>query len=109
MLVAVADEDEKLLSQDIELRSDGLTVNEERLRAWPPWPFPPWDPEDPDDPDHPGDGPHRPHKPVNRTKEAQKLAVKVVDFEKKLANASLDLCAVSLAKATMLADFAFIQ
>jgi endothelin-converting enzyme len=84
--------------QELELRDNGLTVHEERLRVWPPWPWPPWDPEDPSDPDHPGKEPHKPHephdphKPVNRTKEAHKLAVKIVEFEKKLAKASLDLC-----------------
>lgn len=76
----------------LERTNNALTVHEERLRVWPPWPWPPWDPEDPEDPHepgHPGDG--EPHKPVNRTKEAQKLAKQIVDFEKKIANASLDL------------------
>ena len=62
-----------------------LTVNEERLRVWPPWPWPPWGPEDPDNPDDPD------RTPINRTEEAKKLAKGIIAFEKKIANASLDL------------------
>lgn len=84
LLIATADEDDE---DDFSLlKSAGLTVHEERLSVWPPWPWPPWDPEDPDEPGDGGD-----HKPINRTKEAPKLAKQIVEFEKKIANASLDL------------------
>ncbi|KAI0093561.1 Metalloprotease [Irpex rosettiformis] len=86
LLIAIADEDEKLQSREFEPFEHTLTVHEDRLRVWPPWPWPPWDPEDPNDPDHPGS----PHKPINRTKEAHKLAVNIIEFEKKIANVSLD-------------------
>ncbi|KAI0687125.1 metalloprotease [Cytidiella melzeri] len=95
LLITLADEDERLRDQELELQEGSLTVHEERLRVWPPWPWPPWDPEDPEDPDHPGKGPHEPHQPINRTKEAHKLARKIVVFEKKLANASLDFDVIS--------------
>jgi endothelin-converting enzyme len=86
LIIAVADEDDEDLTESPGQKAPGLTVHEERLRVWPPWPWPPWDPQDPDHPDQPGDG-----KPLNRTKEAPKLAKAIVEFEKKLANASLDL------------------
>ena len=82
LIIATADEEDDLSS----LSSTSLAVHEERLRVWPPWPWPPWDPEDPDEP---GDGGE--HKPINRTKEASKLAEEIIEFEKKIANASLDL------------------
>ena len=82
LIVATADEDEDLYL----FAPTGLAVHEERLRVWPPWPWPPWDPQDPDEPGDGGD-----HKPINRTKEAPKLAKQIVEFEKKVANASLDL------------------
>lgn len=83
LIVATADEDDDDVSL---LPPAGLAVHEERLRVWPPWPWPPWDPEDPNEPGDGGD-----HKPINRTKEAPELAQKIIEFEKKLANASLDL------------------
>ncbi|THH29635.1 hypothetical protein EUX98_g4545 [Antrodiella citrinella] len=61
----------------------GLVVHEERLRVWPPWPWPPWDGDDGDKDDD--------KKPINRTEEAHKLAKRIIKFEKKIANASLDL------------------
>ena len=116
LLVALADEDENELATG---PTNGLlAVHEDRLKVWPPWPWPPWDPEDPDDPDsphpppdrpHPPDGPdrpdypdhpgepHEPHKPINRTEQAYKLAGKIVEFERKIANASLDLYAAYFA------------
>ncbi|PPQ78520.1 hypothetical protein CVT25_011792 [Psilocybe cyanescens] len=57
-----------------------LTTNED-ANVWPPWPWPPWG----------GDDDGEKGKPVNRTLEAQKLAKKVVKFETKIAQASLDL------------------
>lgn len=86
LLIALADEEEELLSGAEALKPSGFAVYEERLRVWPPWPWPPWGPENPDDPDNGGD-----HKPINCTEEAKKLAKEIIVFEKKLANASLDL------------------
>ena len=79
LLIALADEDDELADST----SPALAVHEERLRVWPPWPWPPWDPEDPDKPGK--------DKPINRTKEAPKLARQIIELEKKIANASLDL------------------
>ncbi|KAI0818519.1 metalloprotease [Irpex lacteus] len=87
LLIAIADEDEKLQLNELESDGNAFTVHEDRLRVWPPWPWPPWDPEDPDDPDHPG---RKPQKPINRTKEAHQLAIDIIEFEKKIANVSLD-------------------
>lgn len=84
-MITLADEEEELLSQPAYAEVAGLAVHEERLKVWPPWPWPPWGPEDPDDP---GDGDDT---PTNRTEEAKKLAQGIIVFEKKLANASLDL------------------
>ncbi|KAJ3533585.1 hypothetical protein NM688_g7264 [Phlebia brevispora] len=86
LLINLADEEGELIAKSETLRPAGLPLYEERLRVWPPWPWPPWGPEDPDDPDDGGD-----HKPINRTEEAKKLAKAIIVFEKKLANASLDL------------------
>lgn len=51
---------------------------------WPPWPWPPWGDED-------GDDDKKEKKPANKTERAKKLAAKVVAFEQKIGNASLDL------------------
>jgi endothelin-converting enzyme len=56
-----------------------LNINADS-ETWPPWPWPPWG-EDDDDSDE----------PVNRTRRARKLAKKVIELEKQLAAASLDL------------------
>ena len=50
------------------------------IHFWPPWPWPPW-----------GDDENHEEKP-NKTARAEGLAKGVVQFESKLANASLDLC-----------------
>ncbi|CAL1704979.1 unnamed protein product [Somion occarium] len=85
LLINLYDEEEALLVQEQSLEAPELTVHEERLRVWPPWPWPPWGGDDDGDDDG-GD-----HKPVNRTEEAHKLAKKIIEFEKKVANVSLDL------------------
>ncbi|KAF8636703.1 hypothetical protein AX17_003507 [Amanita inopinata Kibby_2008] len=79
LLLTLAEEDQKLRDTQEE-----LTVQEDGNNVWPPWPWPPWD-EDGDD--HDGDD----KKPVNWTEKAHKLAQGVVKFERKLAQASLDL------------------
>ena len=94
LLIALADEEEKLLSEAEALQPSTVTLYEERLRVWPPWPWPPWDgedPEDPDDPDGPRRGPGGPNRPKNPKKWAKKLAKDIVKFEKRIAAASLDL------------------
>ena len=59
--------------------SQALVNNEDSVNSWPPFPWPPWG----DDDDGDGDG--------DRPKNATKLAEEVVKFERKLAQASLDL------------------
>ena len=54
---------------------------EEKVKVWPPWPWPPWGDDD-DDKDKPG---------PNKTERARILAGKVVRFETRIADASLDL------------------
>jgi endothelin-converting enzyme len=61
--------------------SQVLVNNEDTVNSWPPWPWPPWG----DDDD--GNGGDRPGGPKNATQ----LAEEVVKFERKLAQASLDL------------------
>jgi endothelin-converting enzyme len=63
--------------------SQPLVNNEDSVNAWPPFPWPPWG----DDDDNDGDGDGGKHRPKNPTK----LAEEVVQFEWKLARASLDL------------------
>ncbi len=58
-----------------------LVNNQDSVNTWPPWPWPPWGDDDGGD----GDG------PKDRPKNATKLAKEVVKFERKLAQASLDL------------------
>jgi endothelin-converting enzyme len=58
-----------------------LVNNEDSANVWPPWPWPPWEGDDDDDNGPPKHGP----------KNATELASEVVEFEWKLARASLDL------------------
>lgn len=85
LLVNLYEEEETLMAQEQLMEPSALTVHEERLRVWPPWPWPPWDGDDDDDDG--GDD----RKPGNRSEEAHKLAKKIIKFEKKIANISLDL------------------
>lgn len=62
--------------------SPALVINEDSENDWPPIPWPPWG--DDDDGDHDDD-------PKDRPKNATTLAEEVVKFERKLAQASLDL------------------
>ena len=69
--------------EEQSLRSSQVLVNnEDSVNSWPPWPWPPWG----DDDDGNGGG-DRPGGPKNATQ----LAEEVVKFERKLAQASLDL------------------
>lgn len=82
---------EKLLltlpEEDARLQKSGgdVTVQDaDKNNVWPPWPWPPWgggDDDDDDDDDKPG----------NWTDRAHKLARDAVKFERRLAEASLDL------------------
>jgi endothelin-converting enzyme len=59
-----------------------LVNNDDSENSWPPWPWPPWgDDDDGGDDDGPRDHPRN----------ATTLAEEVVKFERKLAQASLDL------------------
>jgi len=79
MLVALAEETEKDPKQ--RRFTSSTFVNNADAKFWPPWPWPPWgDEKDPEK-----------EKPKNKTLGASKLAKAVVEFEAKLANASLDL------------------
>jgi endothelin-converting enzyme len=61
--------------------SRALVINEDPENTWPPIPWPPWG----DDDDGHDDG------PKDRPKNATTLAEEVVKFERRLAQASLDL------------------
>ncbi len=72
---------------EAEVMSDSkMTVQdtEKEQKLWPPWPWPPWGDDD-------NDGKKA---PLNKTERAKRLAKKVVKFEQKIANASLDLYVV---------------
>ena len=75
---------ERLLAIHYEAKkgnpSPALVINE---NTWPPIPWPPWGDDDDDD-GHDDD-------PKDRPKNATTLAEEVVKFERKLAQASLDL------------------
>jgi hypothetical protein len=62
-----------------------LLAGEASQNAWPPWPWPPWG--DDDDGGDGGDDKKR----ENKTVRAHRLAKEVVEFETKIARASLDL------------------
>ncbi|KAF9453276.1 zincin [Macrolepiota fuliginosa MF-IS2] len=65
-------------------KQTSFSIKEKTQRMWPPWPWPPWDG---DDDGGGGDGDDKPPK----HRDIHKLAEKVVDFERKMAKASLDL------------------
>ncbi|KAJ7771710.1 hypothetical protein B0H16DRAFT_1514445 [Mycena metata] len=72
LLYTLSEEEEKLQRKP---PTPTLVNNAE---VWPSWPWPPWD-----EPDHDEEKP-------NRTEAAHKLAKKVVKFESRIANATLD-------------------
>ncbi|KAG6832683.1 hypothetical protein H0H92_012255 [Tricholoma furcatifolium] len=78
LLLILATEDDKA-----EMVKTPELVTNQDSNVWPPWPWPPWG-EDDDDKD--GDKP-----PMNSSERAHKLAKDAVQFEKRLADASLDL------------------
>ena len=71
-------------------RNSPILVSNEDFNTWPPRPWPPWEGDDGDSDDDEGG------EPINRTLGAHELAKKIVKFERKLAQASLDLCAFSI-------------
>ena len=76
-------EDDTLLPDEVaNEEAHKLVVHEERLRVWPPWPWPPWGDDDDGDKDTPKE---------NRTERAHRLAKAIIELEKQIANASLDL------------------
>ena len=90
LLLTLADAEENASQQEIRRDSPVLTSNEDS-DTWPPWPWPPWE----GDGDGDGDGDEDEDdggKRVNKTLRAHELAKKIVKFERKLAQASLDLC-----------------
>ena len=93
LLITLAEKEEALVAEEQLMDPSALTVHEERLRVWPPWPWPPWEGDDDDDDDGGDDDDHR--KPGNRTERARKLAKNIINFEKKIANISLDLYVVT--------------
>jgi endothelin-converting enzyme len=76
LLFTLSEEEEKLQQTRWKARS-GLLDNNDANNMWPDWPWPPWGDDEPDE------------KP-NRTEIAHKLAKEVLEFETKLASASLD-------------------
>lgn len=66
-------------------KQTSFSAKEKTQRMWPPWPWPPWDGDDDGGGDD--DDKDKPHK----HRDIRKLAEKVVDFEGKMAKASLDL------------------
>jgi endothelin-converting enzyme len=62
------------------IMTDTLVQQDNSENAWPPWPWPPWG--DDDDGEAPKPKPESPHI----------LARKVLEFESRIAEASLDLC-----------------
>lgn len=80
LLTITEEEEEKDVSQ-----SSPVLVDNDDDNVWPPYPWPPWGGDDDDD-GHKGDD-----KGGNRSQKIKALAKKVVAFERKLAQASLDL------------------
>lgn len=86
LLVVLAEEAEKE-AKKARLGISSALIDRSDPKVWPPWPWPPWG-----DDNDPGKDKDKEKPKINKTLEAQKLAKAVVEFEAKLANASLDLC-----------------
>ena len=82
-------EDNATLREGLLLRDSRILVSNEDSDRWPPSPWPPWEGDGDGDEDEDDGGDER----VNRTLRAHELAKKIVKFERKLAQASLDLWA----------------
>ena len=87
--MTLADAEDDATQQKCFFRRDSpVLVSNEDPNTWPPRPWPPWDGDGGGDEDE-GDGGG---KRANKTLRAHELAKKIVKFERKLAQASLDLC-----------------
>ena len=83
-MLAVADKDkDDIDTPEQEMTNVPAFDEDAQAKFWPPVPWPPWGG---DDDDNDGGG-----KPDDGAKKARELAEKVVAFERKLAQASLDL------------------
>ena len=91
--MTLADAEDNATQQENLLRKDSpVLVGNKDSYTWPPWPWPPWEGDgDGDDDEDDGDD-----NPINKTLGAHELAKKIVKFERKLAQASLDLWAFNL-------------
>ncbi|KZT28481.1 metalloprotease [Neolentinus lepideus HHB14362 ss-1] len=91
LLVTIAEEQEYSEGSSLSGASIGdrgvseLLLSEDKYKWWPPWPWPPWGGDGDDD------GGDDDEDPEDKYERAHRLAKAVVDFEWKLANASLDL------------------
>lgn len=81
LLLVQYENDDSLFAPEQRPEHDHLIINEDADNVWPPWPWPPWGGDD--------DGDRR--DPKDPKKEVPILADQVVKFEKRIANASLDL------------------
>jgi endothelin-converting enzyme len=100
LLLTLADAEDNASQEEIR-RDPPVLVSNEEPDAWPPRPWPPWEGDGDDDEDNGG------RKHVNKTVRAHELANKIVEFERKLAQASLDLCASNLLISKQLANCHF--
>lgn len=102
--MTLADAEDNASQQEIRRDSPVLVSNEDSDN-WPPWPWPPWEGDDDDDDDDDEDDGSG--KRVNKTLRAHELAKKIVKFERKLAQASLDLCVFNLLTFKLLPNWHF--
>lgn len=76
------------MEDQLEFRQNDKQANfrikKESQRMWPPWPWPPWDGDDDS-----GGGGGEDEPPKHR--DIHKLAKNIVEFESRMARASLDL------------------
>ncbi|KAJ7582636.1 Metalloprotease [Mycena floridula] len=86
LLLALAEEEEVLIGRAMDHdKTVSLPSLVDQDDAWPPFPWPPW-----------GDSGDDDDKKSNKTEVAHKLAKKVLEFETRLAAASLDLDVLQL-------------
>jgi hypothetical protein len=91
--LTLADAEDNTTQQERLLRKDSpVLASNEDSDTWPPWPWPPWEGDGDGDEDEDDGGSKR----GNKTLRAHELAEKIVKFERKLAQASLDLCAFNM-------------
>lgn len=86
LLVTLVDAESEIKRKRLPREDFPVLVSNEDSNTWPPRPWPPWDEDGDEDEDGGSD------KPINKTLRARILAANVVKFERKLIQASLDLC-----------------